>query len=95
MLAVGLAFLPRLPALVGDYGLRRAAIAARSDTWASGTAPGPAMIWHPPPSGNIVRGADLPPGRYALADDPPWWAFGILRFFDKRVVTIEPAAAAR
>ena len=91
--AVGLAFLPRMPGLVGDYGLRAAAIEARSDTWRSGLAPGPAMTWYPPPDGRIVHSGDLPPGHFVLSDRPPWWALGLLQFFHKRTVDIEAAGA--
>ncbi len=92
LVAAAVAFLPRASSLPADYRLRSAAVAARSATWASGQSAGPTMVWRPPPSGKIVRGPDLPPGHFALADNPPWWVFGILRFFGKREVEIEAAA---
>jgi hypothetical protein len=93
--AAGLAFLPRLPGLISDYGLRTAAVEARAATWRSGLAPGPAMTLYPPPPGRVVvlRDGDLPPGHYVLSDQPPWWALGILRFFNKQVVDIAAARA--
>jgi hypothetical protein len=87
----------RLPAWRTDLSLRAEAITVRSASWASGRAPGDAMIFRTQPVGRITAGWRLPAGEYRRPDlapvqpaDLPLHAFAIMLFFEKRLMTVVP-----
>jgi hypothetical protein len=90
-LAALLPFAARLPDLVHDYQLYPAAMRAKAETWASGLRTDtPDMTFHFPPDGLVIHGAPfpVPPGRYVLSADSPWYIRGVLLLFHKQNVTL-------
>lgn len=68
------------------------AIQARAMTWQSGLMPGDRMTYVLVPDGVLIgNGEFLAPGTYDLEPDSPWYLAGLLHFFDKRTVRVEPA----
>jgi hypothetical protein len=82
--------LDRLPAWRADWRQQGAVIAVRRDNWASGHAPGPAMVLRQAPVPHVVNGGDLPVrGRIdRAAGEVPWFVAGVLDFFGKTAVDI-------
>ena len=89
--AVLLLFVPAAPALLADYRGMDRAIAARAQTWASGTSPGDSMVFVIDPSGHVLDGCGFTPGPAVMSPDLVWWKLGILEFFGKRRAVIELA----
>lgn len=78
-------------ALRHDYRLYRTAVATRSSNWAEGMRRGTdAMVFQNAPIGRISHGTNIAPGKFALGDDIPWWARGIMLFYGKRELTVRP-----
>jgi len=78
-------------ALRHDYLLYRTAVAIRSSNWAKGMRRDTdAMVFQNAPVGRICHGTNIPPGKFVLGDDIPWWARGIMLFYGKRELTVRP-----
>lgn len=74
--------------LANDYRRYGQFVAARSQTWASGAARGPAMVVTQVTPGLIVGGVVRPAGEYVRSDETPWFLAGILDFFGKKSMTL-------
>jgi hypothetical protein len=72
-----------------DYRLYRTAIATRSWNWHEGQRrDSDSMVFLNEPIGQVCHGGGLPPGRFVLDPDIPWWARGIMLFYGKRELEI-------
>jgi hypothetical protein len=79
-----------------DYRLYRTAIATRSWNWHEGLRrDSGAMVFLNAPIGHICRGGGVPPGKFVLGPDIPWWARGIMLFYGKRELEIRPPVSVR
>lgn len=86
---VGLA--PGLGAITGDFRLMHAITAVNKADWRAGRNPASrSMIFRLPPPAAIAGAVGVPPGHYSEPAEDSWTAHGIMHFFGKSSITIEP-----
>jgi hypothetical protein len=90
-LACLLGVLPRLHAIAGDFRLMHAIVAGNAANWHAGRdTAGRSMLFRLPPAAALAGPIQIPAGHY---DEPAlnsWTAHGLMHFFGKSRITIQP-----
>jgi hypothetical protein len=100
MSAIAIAFAPRVPALIGDYGLLPYIREARAQTWQMGFDPSTKRLRYVvSPQGQVLTGMiPWPAGHFVLGGpDTEWWMTGIMLYFSKSTLELvtSPARGSR
>ena len=84
-------FLPATPALWADLRQTGQATADRTQTWQSGKAAGPDMVFIRDPEGQVINATRFATGNFEAGHGLAWYQDGILGYFHKQRMIVTDA----